>query len=375
MAVREDAVAYKAAGVLAALAFGLCVFLTVHSLYGMAMPGCSSGSGCESVLSGRWSVLSGFLPVAALGAGLYLALLICLLLRLLGRDPGMEGLVSGALTLFASALLSASLWFIVLQFWKVKAVCPWCMCTHALGIIISVILLLRLRPLRRTAVLAGVAATVLLALLQLFTVPSGRYAEGAVGSGSLPIASPADFPVIGDPSAPNTVEVLFDYQCPHCRELHALLPEIAAQKDVAFVLCPTPLSPACNAYLPPGEDRFKGSCELTSMALAIWLNHPEAFPGFDSWLFADDASGRWKPRRVEDARAKAEELIGAEELARCLGDKRIRERLGITLEIFGRTTAKGRSGIPRLVYGQSWLVPEALTAGELSGMISEAFGI
>ena len=35
--------------------------------------------------------------------------------------------------------------------------------------------------------------------------------------------------------------------------------------------------------------------------------------------------------------------------------------LAATLELFGRTTAEGRGGIPRLVYGSSWIIPETDT--------------
>jgi protein-disulfide isomerase len=240
------------------------------------------------------------------------------------------------------------------------------MATHVLGIAMSVLVLLS-GPFRLKPALAGVALAAMLATVQLLTTPASRSAAGSTQS-ALPVAQAGTFPFIGDPSAP-AVEVLFDYRCPHCRDLHALLPQIAAEKHLAFVLCPTPLSPACNAYIPAGEDRFPGSCELAKAALALWQESPDAFREFDEWAFAAGPSGKWEMKDGQAALAKARELAGKYGINADLQGAGVRERLSLTLEIFGRTSLKGSGGIPRLVYGQQWLIPETVDAGDLSEMI------
>jgi len=246
----------------------------------------------------------------------------------------------------------------------VKAFCPYCMSAHACGIAAAVLAFLSSRDVDRKAVRicagAGFLTAVVLAVFQLLTTPSYR-AQTGQSTAPLPIPDAAVSPVVGPVDAEQTVALLYDYRCSHCRTIHGFLEEAVEHfgGKVAFVLCPTPLSPSCNPYIPAGsEDLFAGSCELSYLALGLWKTDPEAFRAFDAWLFTADGKEGWYPRSPKEAAAKARGLAGD----RSLDEGWASAYLSQTLELFGRTTAEGRSGIPRLVYGASWTIPEADTS-------------
>ena len=67
-----------AMALLCAVALVLSVILTLHSLSGMGLVGCGTGSSCDQVTASRWSLVMGFLPVSSLAVGAYLALLVCI---------------------------------------------------------------------------------------------------------------------------------------------------------------------------------------------------------------------------------------------------------------------------------------------------------
>ena len=344
---------------LGAVALVLSVILTVHSLSGMGLIGCGADSSCEQVTGSRWSLVMGFLPISSLAVAAYLAMLVCIIYLFFDFDA----LVRKVLLGIAAVVFCSCLWFIGLQAVKIKAFCPYCMSAHLCGILLAVLTFLSSRDLGRRTVLGlcgmGAAVAIAFAIFQVLTMPSYRAQTGSA-TAALPIPDPAGSPVVGPADAPYRVALLFDYRCSHCRTLHGFLDQAVEHFDgkVCFVLCPTPLSPQCNPYIPAGtEDLFAGSCDLAKLALGLWKLDPEAFRSFDRWLFQADGDKGWYPRSPEQARAKALELSGGVPL----DEGWVQDYLSRTLELFGRTTVQGRSGIPRLAFGDSWLIPEADT--------------
>ena len=348
-----------AMALLCAVALVLSVILTLHSLSGMGLVGCGTGSSCEQVTASRWSLVMGFLPVSSLAVGAYLALLVCIVFLFFDYDTTVRKVL---LTVSVTVALCC-LWFIGLQAVKVKAFCPYCMSAHTCGLLTALLAILSSRDLDgrsgRWAYGTGLLLAVVFALFHGLTMPAYR-AQAGRSDGRLPIPDAAVSPVVGPPHARNAIALLYDYRCSHCRTIHGFLDEAVAHfgGEVCFVLCPTPLSPACNPYIPAGgEDRFAGSCELAELAMGLWALDPEAFRSFDTWLFAAEGTDGWYPRSPEDAAEKARTLAGN----RTPDDAWASAYLSGTLELFGRTTAEGRSGIPRLVHGSSWIIPEADT--------------
>lgn len=365
---------------LSAVTLVLCIVMSLHSLKGVGLVGCGAGSACDSVLGGRWSMLFGFFPVSALAAGLYAAVLFCLLFLLLSKDEETKGLARVFLVIMAGAIIGSAGWFIFLQIFQEGTLCKYCMTAHALGLLVSALIVMNFLPGVRHGWLfmaAGVCLAAVLAVVQVLTVSDSVYQNGT-SEEALPIIAPEGHPVVGNPDeAEYVVDLLFDYQCNHCQRLHRILDDVISAFDgrVAIVLCPTALSPKCNPYIPPEETHFEGSCDFSRLAMALYSIDPKAFKAFDSWVFEDPAAGKWSPRPLSDAYQKAAELVPAEKLEEALSGDYVRDFLNKGVELFGRTSIYGQGGIPRFVYGDSWVIPSADTAEEIVTILKSEFGI
>lgn len=109
-------------------------YLTIKHFVGTPLP-CSILRGCEEVTTSQYSVIGG-IPVALLGAIYYLAIFVLVLLFLNGKlfssgvNSGTPENQDKSLKLVARLTvigLIASLWFIYLQVFVIKAICLYCM--------------------------------------------------------------------------------------------------------------------------------------------------------------------------------------------------------------------------------------------------------
>ncbi|NLX26072.1 MAG: thioredoxin domain-containing protein, partial [Lentisphaerae bacterium] len=185
---------------------------------------------------------------------------------------------------------------------------------------------------------------------------------------------PHQAPLVGSPDARNIVYLLFDYKCPHCQQIHLMLNEVVRRFDdtVAFVLCPSPLDRTCNPYIAADADAYKDSCELTKIALAVWFIDRDQFPAFESWMFSFESGDRWLPRSLDDAKSKAVELVGSEAFAAALSDPRVEQYLQTSVQIYGRTVQEGKGGVPRMVFGNRWVVPQPYDTDDLVSILKES---
>ena len=129
---------------LAGLATGLAGLLMYQSQTLEALPGCGGGSGCETVLSSRWSLWLG-IPVSLMAMMLYTAMLVAVVLR----DPGVKRPQRAAavvMVLSAFATIAAAIWFIGVQVFAVGALCKYCLATHTAGVAASVLCLIVALP-------------------------------------------------------------------------------------------------------------------------------------------------------------------------------------------------------------------------------------
>ncbi|MBP5302782.1 MAG: hypothetical protein J6Y88_06020 [Bacteroidales bacterium] len=362
------------------VALALCVVMALHSLRGTTLVGCAAGSSCDSVLGSRWSSLMGVIPVAGLAAGVYLAILLCLFFV---RDKEIAPLAWKMLLVFGGAILGSAVWFFILQKWMLGQFCKYCIATHSTGMVVTCLLWYQAHkncPSKWNPFFGatGILLAACLAVFQLLTTPKFAYDRGD-SANALPVLDAGEAPILGSKDAAYCINLMFDYQCSHCRKIHFAAKEITGNRsDIAFVLVPCPLSYSCNPYVPAsGADRFAGSCDLARLALAVWLSDPEKFPGFDEWLFtADDAAKGWYPRSVEEATLRAEQLLGGEEqLSEAVRNAEINSLLSKSFELFGRTTMQGKSGIPRLVYKSQWVIPEVDDAVGLLEILAKEFNI
>ena len=357
---------------LVAIVLLLSVILCIHSISGHGLIGCSQGTNCNAVLGSKWSFLFGIIPVSALAAGVWIAFLICLTLHR-SSDLELQFFLNRILLILSGAVTGSAAWFIWLQSHMIKAFCPYCMTAHILGIIISILTVIwciRQKPGHSVLNIGfGLFLAVALAIVQFATTPLTLVERGFTKE-PLPQLNPHELPVTGDPDAPHVITLLFDWQCSHCRELHHMLPHVVdlMAGRVAFICCPVSLSRECNPYLPQGPDSFAGSCTLLRTGLALWRTNPIAYNRYEEWFWGDPGKG-WYPPDVGQATAHAAELIGADALEQAMNDPWIDDYLNTVLQLFGRTSINGRAAVPRLIYGNNWLIPEADTPESMVAII------
>ena len=370
-----------AARLLCAACLALAGWMVFHSLAGARLVGCGAGSGCDSVMGSPWAYVLGGVPVSRPAAVVYLLLGICGLFLGGGKpeDQALDRILWHLMLILSGCILGAALWFCYLQAFVLHTFCPYCTLLHLLGVVLSV-LIIRYSgrwfdkltnhpksPRRYLWLFAGLAAAALFAGLQAYTRPEAVYDAGRAEA-SLPAFADGEIPALGAPDAPDELTLLFDFQCIHCRRLHKVLPDLLAQAgEYRIRLCPVPLSSACNPYIPnSGIDRFAGSCPLTRCALAVWYARPDAYAAYWDYLLGDgDERAAIDP---VDAENRARALLGAD-FETALRDPRIDSYLKKAMELFGRTSNAEKSGIPRLIHGQNWLVPETDQADKLLGLI------
>jgi uncharacterized membrane protein/protein-disulfide isomerase len=388
MTVKNKTLSYGlwVTALLSVVALVLCLIMMSHSLNGSEIKGCIAGSSCDSVLGSRWSLIFNIIPVSAIAAGVYLAVIVCCIYLNLSDDIETRNLVWKTILVLAGAIIGSAGWFTIIQIWIIDKFCPYCISTHLIGVMISVLIILHyFREFKKhgkkiffNSIIIGLVLALIMASTQMLTSRKSDFAVGTVNE-DLPKIDVKDAPIIGKPDARYVVTLMFDYQCSHCKKIHSVIDETIDKfdGDLAFVLCPTPLSPECNKYLPmTDKDLFAGSCDLTKIALAVWRCDRDAFYEFDKWLFSgSDSRGGWYPRTVDDAKAEAERMVGTDALNKSLSDLWIADYMSMCFNLFGRTTNSSSGGIPRLVYGSKWLIPDAVNADEMSDILKTEFNL
>ncbi len=379
------------------LALALTIILSWHYLSGGQIAGCGGGSPCEKVLGSRWSEIAGILPVSGLAMGAYLALMTASFFSGPQTELPVRRTAWRAMLVLAGAVTGSAIWFTVLQKWIIGAFCPWCLTTHITGLLLSALIFWRslrvtgngvsnenpethgrrlFRPLQATGLaLSGMVMAGLLAVTQAISAPPSVHSDN-VSDDIVPVDHHS-VPMAGSPDAPYVVTLLFDYQCAHCQRLHFMLNEAMQLYGgkLAFMLCPVPPDHGCNRFIPAGRDEFKNSCELAKIGLAVWKGDREAFQEFNNWMFTFETGDRWQPRSPEAARQKAIGLLGKERFDAAWADPWTDEYLQTSITIFGKTIQNGAGGIPKLIYGSLWVIPESYGAGDLAMILQKSLQV
>jgi len=339
----------------------ICGYLGILKLTGQttSIVGCGTESGCDNALGSRWSQFFG-IPVSVLAGVVYLALLITT------WRPSRP--LYGA---FAICLTGAALWFIGLLYFDIKAVCPWCLAMHTIGIITSLVLILSLHQLPasnprtplRFAPLGAVAALLVLALGQLLgpkpdtharttevvrDADQGKRAEGRVVSffKGRKHYNAVTMPHLGPSGAKHVMVKYFDYTCSSCRDVHEHLHFVTESHPDTFciILLPVPLNRACNPFFPASLTDHDHACELARLSLAAWRANPERWPEVHEQLFSRPVL----PPEV--AEAAVGQIVGYDELAGALEDPWINQILETGINDFKQMILHTRA-MPKLVVG------------------------
>lgn len=345
----------KIAFILLALAgLGLNLLLLFWKLKDPAdgLIGCGGAGACNDVLASKWSQVF-HLPVTIPGALLYALILLSLHSRF-------KRLLAPALVVLTGSVI----WFVSVQLWILHHVCPWCLATHAVGIVVVILGVVRLnaKPSFRSGGF-GVLVTLLLIASQVFGPSSAthRIEETTSALTTAPIHARGDgrkiefnngrkvydrdaLPSLGSPKAPHVLVEYFDYQCASCRIMRGFLDALIAKHpdQVALLVLPMPLDGACNHRLTSAESIHPGSCRLARIALAVWRAEPAKFPELHRALFADPAPDE------STAMAIAASLVPRERLDAALSDPWIDELLEADIQDWISFSNKTRQ-LPKLL--------------------------
>lgn len=101
-------------------------YLTIEHLAGRSVR-CMIVSGCDEVLSSSYATIAGNIPVAALGALAYFTVFSLATLATFGYD-GARRLLAPVVAL----MFLATLWFVYLQAFVIKAFCAYCLLSAAI---------------------------------------------------------------------------------------------------------------------------------------------------------------------------------------------------------------------------------------------------
>jgi len=380
---------------LALAALLIAGYLTIVALNEGSRPaGCGPESACSRVLSSPWSRWLGVVPVSTAAVVLY-ALTIAATVFLGPNCTALERRrVWIMLMLAAVTIAGAAIWFTFLQAFVIKGWCPWCMGDHAFGIAVAVLILIR-APFGRNAstiqpsdgAIAPPAAVTIVAVALLavgavavgqILVPAKMASDGAwVADGGQNATTPLVslnshridrekgivwalhatvrvdlneplIPLIGPADAESVMLELFDYCCSHCRQIQARIKVAQARygAQLAVAVMPVPLNSMCNRSIRRTRPEFAQSCDLARLAMAVWLADRDSFALMHEWLFVGETAPSAK-----DARARAEKLIGVEDLEVALADPGIGLRINSNMELHVRTYGKERkyTHLPKII--------------------------
>jgi uncharacterized membrane protein/protein-disulfide isomerase len=375
--------------IITALAAASAAFLLWQSTGDLSVAGCGAGSGCDAVLSSRWSRL-GPIPIAAPALLIYIAMIV-FATTASSYDQRRQLFSWRALLLLSILATGAALWFISLQLFVIGRFCIYCTITHLLALTASALVFLHWRRSTTTSatplplgpalaaliLLSAMIATQLLYQPKLYTIttapnptippPTTRIVPSPTttptSTPSIPTTKtlhlfggratidPANWPLLGSPRATNTIAMIFDYTCDHCRREHPILQQ-ARQRygdQLAIIAIPLPLDPSCNKAVTRPVPLHVNSCAYVRFALAVWKADPTKFERYHNFLMASP-----RPPPLPIARSYAEELVGTAPLAN-LPNPDIDSRIDDAVALF---RAIGMGPIPKLI------LPNHLLAGE-----------
>ena len=395
--------------ILNVIALVLSVVMSWHYLLGGSMVGCDGSSPCSQVLNSQWSTILGILPVSGLAVGIYTALLTACFFIGPSTEITIRELAWEVILIIAGTITGSAIWFTIVQKWIIGEFCPYCISAHITGLLLSSLIIWRatketenssnkisfknnkmtienkfpveakkvvssLRIMAMVLIGLGLAGT--LTAFQFIYTPSSVYNAGETKE-NIVVIDYHSAPMVGSPDAPYVIALLFDYQCPHCQKIHFLLNDVIQRYSgkVAFVLCPAPLETKCNPYVPLDRAAFKNSCELSKIGLAIWYANHEAFSSFENWMFTFETGDKWQPRSLEDAKAKAIELLGQAKFDAAMTDQQVEKYLQTSVQIYGKTVQNGKGGVPKLVFGSRWVIPEPSSADDLMSILQKSLNL
>lgn len=370
------------------------LYLAAVSIEGGGVAGCGPQSGCNKVLSSRWAYWLG-LPVSVPAAVCYALLLVLSVLLDANLTRRTRSHLWTAVVFLVATTIGAAIWFVVLQLFVVKAWCKFCLATHVSSTVASLALLRKAtrfrsaeNPTGRSVSIRRWGFALTMALLSISTLILGQIMikarlfavsrflnESRWNSNSVVLYGgafrlrPDELPTIGAGAGTNFIVSLFDYTCSHCRALHPLLARVEQnyQGRLHIISLPVPLDAMCNSTIILTSPANRDACEYAKIALAVWRCSPNAFAKLDAWLFL---SPTVPP--LNEARARAEALVGKDALARALTGSWVNRQLETDVALYqANLKATGDGRLPQLIFAGIVTHGAINDQEELSKLISQ----
>ena len=105
------------------------------------MIGCSGGSSCDDVLNSQWSMIAGVLPVSGIAVSAYLAILVASFYIGPTVESPIRHLAWSSILILAGSIAGCAIWFTILQKWVIGKFCLYCMTTHCIGLMLTVLVI------------------------------------------------------------------------------------------------------------------------------------------------------------------------------------------------------------------------------------------
>ena len=351
---RRRAMLLWLARLLLGIAAAVAAYLFISALKAGSIVGCGSEGGCNEVLQSRWSKWW-YVPVAGPAFAAYGAM-ICLTFLSSTRWQ------RTAMAALGCAILGTASWFVFLQIIVLHHFCPYCIAAHLCGAGAALLLLRKWIRAPREGFILGIVALLVLILGQIylrtstvtwdtsggpdFQIVRGEHPEILFYKGKVRLDL-HQVPILGSPDAPHLVVLLFDVNCPHCRNLHSQLEAVRARNGgkLAIVALPMPLDSTCNQEIPAAGMKRRNPCRLARLALAVWRANPGKFAGFVDYLFDP-----YLEPGADVAEGHAADMVGAAELAKALKDPWVDQQLKTDIQLYA-SNAK---------YSRNWMMPQMM---------------
>ena len=180
-------------------------------------------------------------------------------------------------------------------------------------------------------------------------------------------------PRMGRPESPRYVVSLFDYTCHICRDLHHVLEGqlLKYPGEFQIINLVMPLCADCNSLMKKTSPAHVDACHFARLGLAVFRAAPGKSAEFDSYLFEGS-----KPPVLEQARAKAAQMVGAPALAKALDDPWIAQRIEENIRLYKSNYFKIRRGeMPQLMVGDAISVGAIKDPSEFAALLRTQWGL
>jgi len=176
------------------------------------------------------------------------------------------------------------------------------------------------------------------------------------------------WPLIGKLDAKYVFVEMYDYTCPHCRDLHHEIETLLNKygEDLAVITLPVPLNATCNDQIGSTESQHREACAIANFAIAVWRLKPKRYHEYHNWLFKPV-----QPRTAAAARKQAIEIVGEEQLEKILGKRLPQKFIASHVKLYAKA---GAGSIPKILFPNITLVGN-VGADTLAETIEQQLGI